>query len=135
MNCASFAIFAAAQMLFPAADTKPEGYDGAKVRVEGGAATIIGEFHFGSLDRGTMNSGLVPCRDMKERMAKYKAYVRHALQDEHLVGVHWFFWSDMPLTGWMDGENFGNGVTTVTDTAHPEMIEATRQLARELYRQ
>ena len=97
--------------------------------------TIIGEFHFGSLDRGTMNAGLAPCRDMKERMEKYKAYVRYALKDEHLVGVHWFFWCDMPLTGWMDGEDFGTGVTTVTDTPHPEMIEATRELARELYRQ
>ena len=97
--------------------------------------TIIGEFHFGSLDRGTMNAGLVPCRSMKERVEKYKAYVRYALADEHLVGVHWFFWHDMPLTGWMDGENFGNGVMDVTDNPHPEMVEATRELARELYRQ
>ena len=97
--------------------------------------TIVGEFHFGSLDRGTMNAGLVACRDMAERMAKYKAYVRHAIKDEHLVGVHWFFWCDMPLTGWMDGEDFGNGVTTVTDRPHPEMVEATRELAREFYRQ
>ena len=97
--------------------------------------TIVGEFHFGSLDRGTMNAGLVACRDMAERMEKYKAYVRHAIKDEHLVGVHWFFWCDMPLTGWMDGEDFGNGVTTVTDRPHPEMVEATRELAREFYRQ
>ena len=97
--------------------------------------TIIGEFHFGSLDRGTMNAGLVPCRDMKERVEKYKAYVRYAIKDEHLVGVHWFFWHDMPLTGWMDGEDFGNGVMDVTDNPHPEMVEATRELACELYRQ
>ena len=40
MNCMLASIFAAAQMLFPAADTKPEGYDGAKVRVEDGAAVV-----------------------------------------------------------------------------------------------
>ena len=96
--------------------------------------TIIGEFHFGSLDRGSLHSGLVPCRDMKERIEKYKAYVRYAISDEHLVGVHWCFWHDMPLTGWMDGEDFGNGVMDVADNPHPEMIEATRELARELYR-
>ena len=96
--------------------------------------TIVGEFHFGSLDRGSMNAGLVACRDMKERMEKYKAYVRYALADEHLVGVHWFFWGDMPLTGWMDGEDFLTGVTTVTDSPRPEMVEATRELAREMYR-
>ena len=97
--------------------------------------TIIGEFHFGSLDRGSMHTGLVACRDMNERMEKYKAYVRHAVKDEHLVGAHWFYWCDMPLTGWMDGEIYCTGVTTVADRAHPEMIEATRELARELYRQ
>ena len=36
MGIAGVALFAA-QMLFPVADTKPEGYDGARVRVEGGA--------------------------------------------------------------------------------------------------
>ena len=71
---------------------------------------------------------------MKERIEKYKAYVRYAIRDEHLVGVHWFFWHDMPLTGWMDGEDFGNGVMDVADNPHPEMVEATRELARELYR-
>ena len=94
---------------------------------------IIGEFHFGSLDRGSLHAGLVPCRDMADRVEHYKAYVRAALQDRRLVGVHWFFWADMPLTGWMDGEDFMTGVVTVTDTPHPEMVEATRELARELY--
>ena len=39
MNIATIALFAA-QMLFPAAETKPEGYDGAQVRVEDGAAVV-----------------------------------------------------------------------------------------------
>ena len=95
--------------------------------------TIVGEFHFGSLDRGSLHAGLVPCRDMADRVEHYKAYVRAALKDRNLVGVHWFFWCDMPLTGWMDGEDFMTGVLTVTDTPHPEMVEATRELARELY--
>ena len=95
--------------------------------------TIIGEFHFGSLDRGAMHVGLVPSCDMNDRVERYKAYVRAALKDSRLVGVHWFFWYDMPLTGWMDGEDYMTGVLTVTDTPHPEMVEATRELAREFY--
>ena len=39
MNIATSALFAA-QVLFPAAETKPEGYDGAQVRIEGGAAVV-----------------------------------------------------------------------------------------------
>ena len=34
----TFAFLLAVQVLFPAADTKPEAYDGAQVRVEDGAA-------------------------------------------------------------------------------------------------
>jgi agarase len=41
----------------------------------------------------------------------------------------------MPLTGWLDGENYCTGEMDVTDNPPPEMIEATRELARELYRQ
>ena len=39
MNFATIA-FLAAQVLYPASDTKPEGYDGAEVRVEDGAAVV-----------------------------------------------------------------------------------------------
>ena len=94
---------------------------------------IIGEFHFGSLDRGGMHAGIIPCPDMASRMEHYKRYVRRAVADERIVGVHWFFWYDMPLTGWMDGEDYANGVMAVTGRPHPEMVEATRELARELY--
>ena len=94
---------------------------------------IVGEFHFGSLDRGGMHAGIVPCPDMASRMEHYQRYVRRAVADERIVGVHWFFWYDMPLTGWMDGEDYANGVMDVAGRPHPEMVEATRELARELY--
>ena len=96
---------------------------------------IIGEFHFGSLDRGGLHAGISPCADMAERIENYKSYVRQAVADRRIVGAHWFFWYDMPLTGWMDGEDYANGVMDITGRPHPEMVEATRELARELYRQ
>ena len=37
MNC-TLTMLLAAQVLFPSADAKPEGYDGAQVRVEDGVA-------------------------------------------------------------------------------------------------
>ena len=40
MNITLPMLFAVTQVLFPAADTKPEGYDGAKVRVEDGATVV-----------------------------------------------------------------------------------------------
>ena len=39
MNIATITFFAA-QVLFPAAETKPQGYDGAQVRVEEGVAVV-----------------------------------------------------------------------------------------------
>ncbi len=96
---------------------------------------IIGEFHFGSLDRGSLHAGLRPRRATEDRVSHYKRYVRRAIADKRLVGVHWFCWQDMPLAGLIDGEDYGNGVMDVADNPHPEMIEATRELAQELYRQ
>jgi len=40
MNSALFVIAAAAQVFFPAADTKPTPFDGAAVRIENGAAVV-----------------------------------------------------------------------------------------------
>ena len=77
---------AAAQMFFPAADTKQTAFDGATVRIENGAAVV---------DVAPTSSGSTCTRTGQ----KYKAYVRAAIKDEHLVGVHWFYWHDMPLTG------------------------------------
>ena len=36
----AIAFLAATQMFFPAADTKPTPFDGAKVRIESGAAVV-----------------------------------------------------------------------------------------------
>ena len=40
MNC-TLTMLLAVQVLFPAADTKPEGYDGAQVRMEDGVASVL----------------------------------------------------------------------------------------------
>lgn len=94
---------------------------------------LIGEFHFGALDRGVINAGLVPVADQRARAASYKRYVRAALSSNRIVGAHWFLWRDQPLTGRSDGECFQAGFLDVTDRPYPEMVKASRELARELY--
>ena len=95
---------------------------------------LIGEFHFGALDRGCFHPGLVPVNDQVERAAAYKAYVRAALDDPRIVGAHWFEWRDQPLAGRsLDGENYQIGFVDVCDTPYPEMVAASRELAREMY--
>ena len=94
---------------------------------------LVGEFHFGALDRGMLNTGLVPTPDQNVRAEAYKAYVRAALGDPRIVGAHWFLWRDQPLTGRADGECFGCGLVDVTDRPYPEMVAAARELAKEIY--
>jgi hypothetical protein len=95
---------------------------------------IIGEFHFGALDRGMFHTGLVPVKDQAARAQAYADYVNSALDHPLIVGTHWFQYRDQPLTGRsLDGENFQIGLVDVTDTPYPETVAAVRQVARGMY--
>ena len=95
---------------------------------------IIGEFHFGALDRGLFHTGLVPTADQQERARCYGEYMMSCLAHPRVVGAHWFQWIDQPLTGrGFDAENFQIGFLTVTDCPQPELVEAARTVARIMY--
>ena len=94
---------------------------------------IVGEFHFGALDRGLFHAGLVATRDQAERAKAYQGYVESCLDHPCVVGAHWFQWRDQPLTGRADGENYQIGFVTGTDAPYPELVEAARAVAREMY--
>lgn len=96
---------------------------------------IIGEFHFGALDRGMFHEGLVPCLNQRERAASYAAYVRSVATCPAFVGCHWFQYVDEPITGrWFDGENYNIGFVDVTDTPYSELVRAAKDIHRRLYR-
>ena len=90
---------------------------------------IIGEFHFGALDRGMFHPGLVSTANQAARAAMYEDYIKSVLTNPSFVGCHWFQYVDEPLTGrsW-DGENYNIGLVSVTDTPYPEMIQAARKV-------
>lgn len=94
---------------------------------------IIGEFHFGALDRGMFHTGLVPCTDQADRAQKYREYVFGALRNPAIVGTHWFQFRDQATTGRGDGEDYQIGLVDICDTPYPETIEAVRQVGRQLY--
>jgi hypothetical protein len=95
--------------------------------------TIIGEFHFGALDRGMFHTGLVPTASQAERAACYAEYVRSALDNPSCVGTHWFQYGDQATTGRPDGENYQIGLLDVCDTPYPETIRAVRAVGLEMY--
>ncbi|HEX2973244.1 MAG TPA: beta-galactosidase [Tepidisphaeraceae bacterium] len=95
---------------------------------------IVGEFHFGALDRGMFHTGLVPTDTQSARAQAYKDYVRGALRHPQFVGVHWFQYQDEPTTGRVyDEENYQIGFIDGVDTPYRETIDASREIGYRLY--
>ena len=95
---------------------------------------IVGEFHFGALDRGPIFSGIIQLKDQAERAVTYRRYVTSALEDPRFVGVHWHQYADDVATGRFDGENFQIGWVDICDTPYPEMVDALRWVGDNMYR-
>jgi hypothetical protein len=94
---------------------------------------IIGEFHFGALDRGMFHTGLCPVSSQKERAETYEYYVTSALMNPCLIGTHWFQYMDQATTGRGDGENYQIGLLTACDSPYPETITAVRKVGEKMY--
>ncbi len=95
---------------------------------------LIGEFHFGALDRGLFHTGLVPVASQAARAEAYRNYLQGALQHPQFVGTHWFPWMDEPTTGRVyDEENYQIGFIDVADTPYPELVEASRAVGGKMY--
>jgi hypothetical protein len=96
---------------------------------------IIGEFHFGALDRGMFHTGLVPVANQAERAAAYGAYVEGALRHPQFVGTHWFQYQDEPTTGRvLDEENYQIGFVDIADTPYAEIVATSRAVGQGMYR-
>ncbi|MCU0456629.1 MAG: hypothetical protein MUE74_10035 [Bacteroidales bacterium] len=104
--------------------TMPDGID---------RPIIIGEFHFGALDRGLFHTGLRVVANQKQRALIYSNYVNQAIEDPRFVGAHWFQYQDQPVTGRFDGENYQIGFVNIVDRPYPEMISAARKIAAGMY--
>jgi hypothetical protein len=103
----------------------PDGFD---------APVLIGEFHFGTItERGVWGGGLCTAMDLDHAAELFQYYTGTALNNPLMVGAHWFKFSDQPLTGRKDGENYRIGFVDVTDTPYREMVDACRALAEDLY--
>ncbi|MHC4741000.1 MAG: beta-galactosidase [Planctomycetota bacterium] len=94
---------------------------------------IIGEFHFGALDRGMFHTGLRKTIDQEDRAAKYKSYVEGALRNPYIVGTHWFQYKDQATTGRGDGENYQIGFIDICDRPYPEIVKACREVGYGMY--
>ncbi|ROO04864.1 beta-agarase [Pseudomonas fluorescens] len=104
-----------------------EGYDFAAL----GALdkpVMITEFNFGSTDRGPFWGGVTQVTREEDRGPAYANFLKQALSEPSIVGVHWFQYLDQPVTGrLLDGENGHFGLVGVTDLPYQGFVESVRK--------
>jgi len=98
-----------------------------------GKPIIIGEFHFGALDRGMLHPGLRAVGDQEQRAQAYRHYLEEALKHPNIVGAHWFQYREQVVTGRSDGENFQIGFVDIADRPSSELIEVARSIGERMY--
>jgi hypothetical protein len=112
------------------ADVPEHAFDAAAFAKLGKPA-LIGEFHFGSDDRGPFGKGVVPVWNEQQRGEAYARYVAAAAANPVIVGVHWFQYVDQPITGrLLDGENAHIGLVAITDKPFKSFVDAVREANR-----
>jgi hypothetical protein len=94
---------------------------------------LIGEFHFGSLDRGALHLGVVEASSQSHRAELYTEYVDSALLNPFIIGTHWFQYAEQPPTGRGDGENYNVGIVDLADKPFPELIKSIREVGNRMY--
>ena len=97
-----------------------------------GLPMIIGEYHFGTVDRG-MAQSLWQVNSQQERGVAYRYYTERAYSHPGLIGTAYFQWCDQDLTGRRDGENYNCGLVDVTDRPYPYQVEAMTETAKRLF--
>jgi hypothetical protein len=98
-----------------------------------GLPMIIGEYHFGTVDRG-MAQSLWQVDSQQERGVAYRYYTERAYAHSGLIGTAYFQWADQDLTGrGYDGENYNCGLVDVTDRPYKYQVEAMAETAKRLF--
>ena len=98
-----------------------------------GKPIFIGEYHFGTVDRG-MAQSLWQVNSQEERGVAYRYYTEKAYEHPGLIGTSYFQWCDQDLTGrGNDGENYNCGLVDVTDRPYPYLVEAISETAERIF--
>ncbi|MDR2911862.1 MAG: hypothetical protein LBV38_00965 [Alistipes sp.] len=94
---------------------------------------IIGEYHFGTIDRG-MAQSLWQVENEQQRGVAYRYYTEQGFAHPGLIGTGYFQWIDQDIMGRSnDGENYNCGLFDVTDRPYKHQVEAMAATALRLY--
>ncbi|MEK0317803.1 hypothetical protein [Cohnella sp. 56] len=98
-----------------------------------GKPVMVGEFHFGAIDRGLPATGIRGALDQENRGKAIRRYIEDAAAQPNCVGVHYFQLNDQPFLGRFDGENYNIGLVDVCNRAYTEVTEPLSEANRRLY--
>ena len=94
---------------------------------------MIGEFHFGALDRGLQATGIIGVASQEERGKAYQAYVERAASIPACVGVQYFQLNDQAALGRPDGENYQIGFVDVCHKPYGALVEKAMEAHGRMY--
>lgn len=94
---------------------------------------MIGEFHFGALDRGLDATGIQGVASQLDRGKAYRYYMHRAASHPYCLGAHYFTLNDQGYLGRFDGENYNIGFVDVCNKEYPELVEYAKKANREVY--
>lgn len=94
---------------------------------------MIGEFHFGALDRGLDATGIQAVASQADRAKAYRYYMHRAASHPYCLGAHYFTLNDQGYLGRFDGENYQIGFVDVCNKEYTEITEASKTTNKEVY--
>jgi hypothetical protein len=98
-----------------------------------GKPVLIGEFHFGALDRGLPATGIQAAENQTARGDAYRYYLEQGFARPEIIGIHYFQWLDQAISGRFDGENYNIGFLDICYKPYSEIGNAARETHGRIY--
>ncbi|SHJ18939.1 Beta-galactosidase [Tangfeifania diversioriginum] len=105
----------------------------AEIAEISGKPVMIGEFHFGAIDRGLPATGIQGALNQEARGKAYRYYLEQGLARPELIGIHYFQWLDQPVFGRFDGENYNIGFMDICNRPYKELTNAAIESHSKMY--
>jgi hypothetical protein len=105
----------------------------SEIAKRSGKPILIGEYHFGSTDRGLPANGIQGAIDQKARGDAYQYYLENGFARPEVVALHYFKWNDQAIMGRFDGENYNIGFFDVCNQPYEDLLNASRKAHERMY--
>jgi hypothetical protein len=114
--------------------TNPGPPETAEISRRSGKPVLIGEYHFGSIDRGLPANGIQGAENQNARGESYRYYLEQGFARPELIGIHYFQWIDQPVFGRFDGENYNIGFLDICMHPYNELTDQAKLSHEKMYK-